>query len=152
MKTNTILGLLLILVLGGKVWGQQNHISYCDLLENPQDYDGKEVTIRATYRYGFEWQEIFCLSCRNEVRTWLEIDSSILKPKSIKALKKLPKDWGTVTATFTGKFESSDGPFGDGTYRYRFALKEISQITLVAKNSRDPKKFPPKILKKICAR
>jgi hypothetical protein len=28
--------------------------TFCDLLRNPEKYNGKEVTVRATWRYGFE--------------------------------------------------------------------------------------------------
>src|SRR3712207_4532748 len=49
-------------------------VAYCDMLANAQDYDGKEVSVRASYRYGFEWQELFCIECRNLGKTWLDFD------------------------------------------------------------------------------
>ena len=123
-------------------------ISYCHLIKNPEMYDGKEVTVRATYRYGFEWQELFCLDCRNLGKTWLEIGDITEKSKNI--LKKLPRDDGTVNAVFTGTFESSKGPFGDGGYRFRFVLKEISQTEFVTKSGADPNQLPNNLRKKVC--
>ena len=49
-------------------------MSYCELLRHPKEYDGKDVVVRASYRYGFEWQEMFCLDCRRLGKTWLEFE------------------------------------------------------------------------------
>ena len=100
-------------------------VAYCDLVNNPEKYDGKEVTVRATYRYGFEWQEIFCLECRKVGKTWLEFDDDAAAQYKA-ALKKFPKHQGTVNAVFAGIFQSSKGPFGDGGYRFRFVVKGIN--------------------------
>ncbi|MFV0388159.1 MAG: hypothetical protein ACK5NT_05335 [Pyrinomonadaceae bacterium] len=146
------IGLLLFVVFGQNVRTQQNiessTVTYCELLKNPEKYDGKEVKVRATYRYGFEWSEIYCLDCRSIGKTWLE--ASNITKKSEKILKKLPRDDGTVNAIFTGTFESSKGPFGDGSYRFRFMLKEISQAELVTKSGADPEQLPEDIRKKVC--
>jgi hypothetical protein len=146
-------GFLLLIIFGQDVKGQQTRkmvsISYCDLLNNPELYDGKEVTVRATYRYGFEWSEIFCIKCRASGKTWLEVGDVTQKSKKI--LKKLPKDDGTVNAAFTGTFQSSKGPFGDGGYRFRFLLKEISETEVVTKSGADPEKLPEGLRRKLCA-
>jgi hypothetical protein len=150
----SILGLILLPFLWQVASGQENNnnpmtVEYCALVKNPEKYDGKEVTVRATYRYGFEWSEIFCLDCRDTGKTWLEIGD--ITKKSEKILKKFPKDDGTINALFTGTFESSKGPFGDGGYRFRLMLKEISQAKLVTKSGADPKQLPDDTRKKVCA-
>ncbi len=33
----------------------------------------QEVNVRATYRYGFEWQELYCLDCKDKGKAWLEV-------------------------------------------------------------------------------
>jgi hypothetical protein len=124
-------------------------VSYCDLVRSPEQYDGKEVNIFATYRYGFEWQEVFCLDCRNVAKTWLEIDDD-MPSDSIKALRKAPKDAGIINAVFTGVFRSSGGPFGDGGYRFQFTAKRISKIEVVYKDGRVPEMLPPDARKKVC--
>lgn len=145
---------LLFGLLGQDCWSQKPLnspvVDYCDVLKSPNDFDGKRVTLRATYRYGFEWQEIFCLQCRDRGKTWLEIDDDAISPKSKKMLKKLPKNDGTINAIFTGKFESSKGPFGDGSYRFRFVLEEIRQAKLVSKSGFDPTQLPEDVRKKLC--
>ena len=156
MKSTILLPILIALILtpfsSYKVRAQQtsvnDSISFCDLLKNPEKYDGKEVTVRATYRYGFEWQELFCLNCRNIGKTWLEIGD--ITKKSEKILKKFPNDDGTITALFTGIFQSSKGSFGDGGYRFRFMLKEISKAKLLTKSGADPQQLPDNIRKRVC--
>ena len=148
----TVIAVSILPFASYKVTAQQtsksDSISYCDLLKNPEKYDGKEVTVSASYRYGFEWQEMFCLDCRNIGKTWLEIGE--ITKKSEKILKKFPKDDGTINALFTGIFQSSKGPFGDGGYRFRFMLKEISKAKLLTKSGGDPQQLPDKIREKVC--
>jgi len=62
----------------------QTQVSFCDLLRNPDTYDGKEVTVRATYRYGFERQQLYCLECIDKGRAWLELPDD-LDDDSVKA-------------------------------------------------------------------
>jgi hypothetical protein len=129
---------------------KSDSISFCDLLRNPEKYDGKEVTVSASYRYGFEWQEIFCLDCRDKGKTWLEMDDDIITAESERILKRLPKNDGTVNALFTGIFVSSRSSFGDGGYRFGFLLKKISQAKVVTKSGWAPEQLPDKIRKKVC--
>ncbi len=151
-RTLSLSVLILLPFLWQVTLGQENSynkttVEYCDLIKNPEIFDGKEVTVRATYRYGFEWSEIFCIECRDFGKTWLEI--GYITKKSERVLKKLPKDDGTVNAVFTGTFESSKGPFGDGGYRFRFLLKSISDVDLVTKSGADPEQLPDKERKKV---
>ena len=124
-------------------------VAFCDLVANPDKYDGKEVTVRATYRYGFEWQEIFCMECRKIAKTWLEFDEG-LKSEFKATLKKFPRDQGTVNGIFTGTFHSSKGPYGDGGYRFRFDVKAISRIEVVSKEGWDPAHLPAESRKRVC--
>lgn len=150
----SILWLILLPFLWQAALGQENNnlmtVKYCELVKSPEKYDGKEIIVHATYRYGFEWQEMFCLGCRDKGKTWLEIDEDNITKKSKKVLKKFPKDIGTINALFTGIFESSKGHFGDGGYRFRFVVKEISRAELVTKSGADPGSLPDAIRKKVC--
>jgi hypothetical protein len=155
-KILTILVILVLISFGQTVIAQNidspSSVEYCDLVKNPEEYDGENVIIHATYRYGFEWQEMYCLGCATAPRTWLEIDSDNVTKKSRKALKRLPRDGATVNALFIGKFESSGGPFGDGAYRFRFMVREVSQIELVTKSSAAAPGLPDEARKKVCSR
>jgi len=150
---------LMLFVLGQNDLGHGNNkprskpimplISYCDLVKNPEKYDGKEVSVRATYRYGFEWQELFCLDCRKTAKTWLEFDNDDTQYKA--SLKKFPKNQGTISAIFTGTFHSSKGPYGDGGYRFQFMVTVISDVEVVSKQGWDPEHLTPIERKKACA-
>src|SRR5690606_7007917 len=95
------------------VAGEDSRSELCDMIDRPQAFDGKRVTLRASYRYGYEWQEIYCLQCRPLAKVWLAIPPEL--PKNVQRhLNRLPKNQGTVNATFTGMFRGSPSAFGDG--------------------------------------
>jgi hypothetical protein len=108
-------------------------VSYCDLVSNPEKFEGKEVTVRASYRYGFEWQELFCLECRKVGKTWLEFGDDFTHESRV-GLKRFPKSQGTINAVFTGIFHSSKGSYGDGSYRFQLMLRVITHAELVSEN------------------
>lgn len=114
----------------------QSPLSFCDLVRNPETYNGKEVTVRATYRYGFEWQQLYCLDCLDKGRAWLELpndpDDSLLKD-----LRRAPKGAGIVNLTVQGTFKSG-GSFGHlNGYRYEFTARKISNVAVVSKGMKD---------------
>lgn len=46
--------------------------SVCQLLESPGSYSGRTIRVKAVYRYGFEWSELYSLKCSNDKRIWVE--------------------------------------------------------------------------------
>jgi hypothetical protein len=111
-------------------------VKFCDLLRNPENYDGKEVTVRATYRYGFEWQELYCLDCMDKGKAWLEFGSD-LDDSSLKALRRAPKWAGIVNLTMQGTFKSG-GSFGHlAGYRYELTARNISDVVVVQKGMKN---------------
>jgi hypothetical protein len=124
-------------------------VSYCDLIKDPEKYDGREVSVHATYMYGFEWQEMLCLDCHYLGKTWLEFDDEFTSTLNA-ALRKAPKDTGTVNAVFSGVFRSSGGPYGDGRYRFQFNVKSISDVKVVSKNGLSPDALPENARRKVC--
>jgi hypothetical protein len=112
-------------------------LELCDLLDQPQGFDGKRVTVRASYRYGFEWQEIYCLQCRQRAKVWLAIPPVL--PKAVQSsLHRLPKDQGTVNATFTGVFHGKPSVFGDGGYQYQFDLERMERVDVISHSGAVP--------------
>jgi len=100
-------------------------------------FTGKEVTVRATYRYGFEWEELYCLDCLDKGKAWLEIPSDI-DDASEKALKHAPKGAGIVNLTVSGTFMSGSTYGHSNGYRYQFVAKKISNISVVLKGAKSP--------------
>jgi len=123
--------------------------AYCDIVNDPIKFDGKPIIVWATYRYGFEVQELFCLECRDQGKAWLEF-SDALDKKSRNALKKLPKREGTINAVFRGTFEASGGPYGHLEYRFKFVVTEVRQPEVVSKSGWAPEYLPSTAQQKLC--
>jgi hypothetical protein len=104
------LGRLFLLFLSAGGIHAQTAVSFCDLVRNPEKFNGREIIVRATYRYGYEWSELYCLDCLDKGKAWLWMRD--LDAASLRALKKLPKDAGIANLTVRGDF-SSGGHFGD---------------------------------------
>ena len=81
----TIVWFLLVVALSPGA-SPPDPVKFCDLLRNHAPYNGKEVTVRASYRYGFEWSYLYCLDCPDQDHVWLEF-SDDLDDASQKALK-----------------------------------------------------------------
>jgi hypothetical protein len=124
-------------------------VSYCELVRYPKEYDGKIVAVRATYRYGFEWQELLCIKCRDQRKTWLEFEA---EPASgvRRALGKAPRHQGTLNATFYGTFRGTKGPYGDGGYVFRFDVKFIKGVEIVSKDGWAPEHLSASEQQKLC--
>jgi len=54
-------------------------VTFCDLARQPATYANKRVRVRAIYRVGFEWQEIYSVRCIEAPSTWLEFSDDIEK-------------------------------------------------------------------------
>jgi len=65
-------------------------VAFCQLLRNPDSYDGKEVRFRATYRYGFEASEFFDPGCFGDEKftNWVEFDDAVKANMNPEVLKK----------------------------------------------------------------
>src|SRR5882762_3278488 len=124
--------ILLILFLSESVAGSDATITFCDLVRNPEKFNGKEVTIRATYHYGFEWSQLYCLDCLDKGRAWLEIPNDI-DEGSEKALKRTPKDAGIVNLTVSGTFMSGSIYGHLNGYKYKVVAKKISNVAVIVK-------------------
>jgi hypothetical protein len=129
--------------------GQDSVLDFCEVINRPAVFDGKRVSVRASYRYGFEWQEVYCLECRSLAKVWLAIPPEL--PKGVqKNLNRLPKNQGTINATFTGVFHGSRSAFGDGGYQYQLDLESLERVVVVPKSGAVPEALPATERAKIC--
>ena len=124
-------------------------VSYCDLIRNLKEYEHKRVAVSASYRYGFEWQELFCLGCRERGKTWLEVTEKNANAFR-RALRKAPRDHGIINATFYGILDGSNGPYGDGGYSYRFDVELVKDVEVVYRDGRAPELLPADVQKRLC--
>ena len=61
-------------------------VGLCELLSNYNEYEGQEVEVSASYRFGFEYSQLFCLKCV-KTKIWVEFDDGILS-------SRLKTGWG----------------------------------------------------------
>jgi hypothetical protein len=115
-------------------------VSYCELIRHAKQYDGKNVSVRAAYRYGSESQEMFDMKCRDQGKTRLEIQTG--------TLRNAPRNQGTVNATFYGTFRAAKGPNGDG-YAFRFDAKSAKAMEIVSTSGSAPALLSPRERRKL---
>ena len=122
---------LIICTVAAVVGHSETQVGFCDLVKNPGLYKGKEVTVRATYRVGFEWSELYCLDCLDRGKAWLDFGDD-LDRASEKALKHT-KRGGVFNLTVQGTF-LGEGRYGHlGDYQYRFIAYKVSNVAVISK-------------------
>jgi hypothetical protein len=94
---------LILLMFLGVTTHAQTTVKFCDLLRNPEKYGDQQVNVRASFRFGFEWQQLYCLDCIDKGKAWLELPND-LDDESERAFKKMPKGAGIVNLTVVGVF------------------------------------------------
>jgi hypothetical protein len=116
----------------------ETSVTFCDLLRNPEKYNGKVVTVRATWRYGYEWSQFYCLDCLDKGKAWLDT-SNEMDDASIRTLKRTPGS-GIVNLTVEGVFMSG-GTFGHlNGYPYQLVAHRVSNLAIVVRGMKDAAK------------
>ena len=123
------------MLLSGAIHAQ-TATTLCDLLRNPEKYDGQRVQVRATFRYGFEWQQLYCLDCLDKGKAWLQMPVD-LDDKSEKAFKKMPKGAGIVNLTVVGVFHFGKSYGHLNGYRFELIAQEIQDVTVIQNGMKD---------------
>jgi hypothetical protein len=129
----------------------ETELGFCDLIKNFEKYKDKEVTVKATYRYGFEQAELYCIGCI-ENKVWVEFDESFKKNSKSKYTKKIIDNafrGRTVNVEVTGTLFS--GGFGHfGVYPYKFVVKSLRMAEVVADKGLSPNALSEDEQKKLC--
>jgi hypothetical protein len=162
-KKNPIVFLLLVgamtaavsLLIASKQSQSPPVMHLCDVLKETQQYDGKQITVRATYRSGIETSQLYCLACIDRGRVWmrelLPRDGAI--SPGVKKLNELLHEAGpgiTVNGIFTGIFRGP-GQYGYlGASTYQIDVQEIRDVELVYRGPAEPERLPEEIKKKVC--
>jgi hypothetical protein len=84
-------------------------LSVCDTLHVDLT---TEVRVRAIYRVGFEWVELYSLKCPNAPRVWVNFSDDWEAHTQKAARKQLDKGEGTYGVTFVGIVGGSGGHMG----------------------------------------
>jgi hypothetical protein len=153
-KTNNTLflgGLLLILTFTFASYTQNLKplkvidTGFCELLRSPEDFDQKKIRLRALYRYGFEWSEIYCLDCSEKGDVWLEIgaDFERLTKRNLRKKVNWSEKGRTVDVIAIGTFYSHGGYGHLGGYRYKLVVDYFESADVILKDS--PVVLPDKL-------
>jgi len=111
-------------------------VTLCDLIREPERYNGAHVIVRATWKHWFEISQLYCLDCNDKGRVWLEFSDDLARA-SRRALKSGPNE-GVVNLTVDGVFRSGGG-FGHlAGYQYKFTAAKVSNVALVVKGLAGP--------------
>lgn len=128
-------------------------IAYCDLIRNPELYDQKTVRVRAIYRYGSEWSELYCLECLNAGQTWVDFDNSFKSRTPSSVVRKLGDNGfkgRTVSIVAVGKFYGSSGGYGHmNGYRFKFEVNSVENAEIILSDSPVPSALPKKALRRM---
>ena len=119
-------------------------VKYCDLVDRPSEYDGKRVTFSGNYRYGFETNEVYCVACRGEIRTF----GLYSRGAQAKEMKKAPDGSGTIIATFSGVFRNHTD-IGNG-YTYQLDIEGITNVRVISKNYAVPERLEQSERQRLC--
>jgi len=117
---------------------QQSSVTFCDLVRNAEKYNGAEVRVRATYKYGFEWSQLYCLDCAEKGKVWLQIPTD-LHDSSERSLRRLPEGAGIVNLTVQGVFFSGNTYGHENGYRYQIVADKISDVKVIQKGMKSAK-------------
>lgn len=128
-------------------------VNLCDLIKNPTIYSDKTIRIKATYRYGAEWSELYCSNCWNgrNGRIWVDFDKSFEENTNSKVAKNL-EDAGeigrTVNVDFIGRLVSSDKKNGHmSAYQFKFIAFKAVKARIIANESPIPTELETQIKK-----
>ena len=130
---------------------QETVLHLCDVLQKPEQYNGKQITVKATYRVGFENSQMYCMACLSEGYVWMDtaqVHGDV--SSSVKKLYRLEKEGGTLNGIFTGTFYGP-GFYGHmGTGKYEIKVEKIRELKLIGHTWVIPEVLPKKIRQKVC--
>jgi len=127
----------------------------CEVLRDSEFYNGKQVTVRATFRLGRKQSQLYCMACIDGGRVWMR-ELLPARGEVAPGLKKLndlilENEKGiTVNGIFTGTFRGA-GQYGRlGAFTYQIDVQEVGEIEFVSATGIDPEDLSKEIMKKVC--
>ena len=126
-------------------------IPLCKVLASPERFKDTSVTVIGTYRVGYEASELYCLSCSESDRVWVEFDSVDGGEKVSKAIGRLlHKNNGTVNGLFTGVFHFGGGYGHMAAYQIEFSDGSASNLKVVDRLGLPPSRLSDDSRRKVC--
>ena len=126
------------------------NVTLCDLVHNPDIFNGKEVRLRATYLANSKVAAFVDQNCMaRDKQTWVEFDGLSIKASASSELyEKLEEQilcgkcgsdnkWRETEMLVTGIFDGDDSGHGRlGKYRFMISVKNVEEIGVTEKTER----------------
>jgi hypothetical protein len=130
-------------------------VELCEVLRNSEFYEGKQITVRATFRLGRKERQLFCMACIDEGRVWMReiLPAGGEIAPGLKRFNDLIQEnykGITLNGIFTGTFRGP-GVYGRlGAFTYQIDVQEVREIEVIYSTGPDPQDLPKEIQKKTC--
>jgi hypothetical protein len=139
----------------GKPGNLPPRVELCHVLRNSEFYDGKPITVKASFRLGRKQSHLFCMACIDEGWVWMrEIlpSGGEIAPglKKLNDLIQENQNGLTVNGIFTGTFRGPSQYGRLGAYTYQIDVQEVREIELIYNAGPDPEDLPKEIQRKAC--
>ncbi|HKD79675.1 MAG TPA: hypothetical protein VKH81_08275 [Candidatus Angelobacter sp.] len=134
---------------------QPLRVELCEVLRNSEFYEGKQITVRATFRLGRKQSQLFCMACIDGGWVWMRevLPASGEIAPGLKALNDLIQENEKgimVNGVFTGTFRGP-GVYGRlGAFTYQIDVQEVREIELISHAGPDPEDLSAAMKKKVC--
>jgi hypothetical protein len=132
-------------------------VNYCDLVASPEVYIDKEVRLRAVFRYGFEWQQVYSTLCLDAPNTWVDFASDQGCPATIEHRGPVQDSrpdseisGATLGVVFRGRLTGWGSGFGHlGAFASEFQVTCMEETTLLDLESYYPTQLTPAMKRRI---
>ena len=112
-------------------------ISYCELLREPNLYQGKLVRVAATWNYGFEWSYLYHRECMSrENKAWVEfVDEDEECPQTNKVSMRLKDGFDNKADVVAVGTLAGGGGYGHmNGHQYQFTIKCLEKAKQIPAN------------------
>ena len=112
-------------------------ISFCEILREPNLYQGKLVRVAATWKYGFEWSYLYHHECMSQGnKAWVEfVDEEEECPQTDKVSKRLKNGFDKKADVVAVGTLAAGGGYGHlNGYRYQFTIKCLERAKQIPVN------------------
>ncbi|HEY7406346.1 MAG TPA: hypothetical protein VIB39_22660 [Candidatus Angelobacter sp.] len=162
MFLTTLACLLFILSANGRFRANKGkpaslpaRVELCEVLRNSEFYEGKQITVKATFRLGRKQSQLFCMGCIDSGRVWMRevLPASGEIAPGLKRLNDLIQENENgimVNGIFTGTFRGP-GVYGRlGAFTYQVDVQEVREIEVIYNAGPDPEDLSAEMRKKVC--
>jgi len=130
-------------------------VELCYVLRNSEFYDGKQITIKATYRKTPNSSQLYCMACADWGDVWMR--EVLPKPgegsqgiRELNDLLNARKSGITVNGVFTGVFRGPSTYGFLGAYTYQIEVREVRDVEVLFRTGTEPRYLSPDMKKKVC--